>query len=195
MPQRDDCMAKVYPRPDTYYRNKHSLNFDMMRTKIFMERKSSGASIWWVHCVCGFAMGFVGFTLTWLETTIIDWKFNVMQSIIDSSRGQAGAYFFLITVSCILALMAAVVCIYYAPASMGSGVAEVMGLLNGINYNGAIEFRTFFGKYFGVLFAICSGLCIGMEGPLVHMGAIVGVAACYIPGKWYEYLQNDVHRR
>ena len=91
--------------------------------------------------------------------------------------------------------MAAIVCVYYAPASMGSGVAEVMGLLNGINYNGAIEFRTFFGKYFGVLFAICSGLCIGMEGPLVHMGAIVGVAACYIPGKWYEYLQNDVHRR
>ena len=74
--------------------------------------------------------------------------------------------------------MAAIVCVYYAPASMGSGVAEVMGLPNGINYNGAIEFRTFFGKYFGVLFAICSGLCIGMEGPLVHMGAIVGVAAC-----------------
>lgn len=50
----------------------------MMRTKIFMERKSNGASIWWAHCVCGFGMGFVGFTLTWLEDAIISWKFDMM---------------------------------------------------------------------------------------------------------------------
>ena len=84
---------------------------------------------------------------------------------------------------------------YIAPAAMGSGVAEVMSMLNGINYEGTINLKTLFVKIFGVLFAICSDLCIGKEGPLVHIGANVGVISCYLPFKWSEYLQNDQSKR
>jgi hypothetical protein len=31
--------------------------------------------------------------------------------------------------------MAALLTVYVAPAAMGSGVAEVMGLMNGVNYD------------------------------------------------------------
>ena len=31
----------IYPRPDTYYRQKHSLDFDMMRSKIMINREGS----------------------------------------------------------------------------------------------------------------------------------------------------------
>ena len=91
--------------------------------------------------------------------------------------------------------VSALMTVYIAPAAMGSGVAEVMGLLNGINYDKAIGVPTLFVKIFGTLFAICAGLCISKEGPLVHIGAIVGVLTCYLPFKWCEVLQNDVHRR
>jgi len=30
----------VYPRPDSSFKGKHSLNFDMMRTKIYIEREN-----------------------------------------------------------------------------------------------------------------------------------------------------------
>ena len=31
-----------YPRQDTYYRQKHSLDFDMMRSKVMIERPDKG---------------------------------------------------------------------------------------------------------------------------------------------------------
>jgi len=83
--------------------------------------------------------------------------------------------------SIILVLIAALLTVFIGPAAMGSGVPEVMGLLNGVNYTDAISFRTLFVKCFGTLFAVCGGLCIGKEGPLVHIGANVGVISCFLP--------------
>ena len=85
--------------------------------------------------------------------------------------------------------------VYYGPGAQGSGVAEVMGLLNGLNYHGAIGIDTLVTKCFGTLFAVCGGLCIGKEGPLVHIGAIIGVMCCYLPVEKFKILQNDLHKR
>lgn len=85
--------------------------------------------------------------------------------------------------------------VFVGPGAMGSGIPEVMGFLNGVNYEGAISISTFVVKIFGTLFAMCGGLCIGSEGPLVHMGAIVGVISCYLPFDWVAKLQNDVSKR
>lgn len=43
--------------------------------------------------------------------------------------------------------------------------------------------------------AVASRLCIGKEGPLAHIGAIWGAAACYIPGLGFEFLRNDEFKR
>jgi H+/Cl- antiporter ClcA len=92
-------------------------------------------------------------------------------------------------------LMAVLLTVYVAPGAMGSGVAEVMGLLNGINYPQAIGLRTLVVKIFGTLFAVVGGLCIGKEGPLVHIGAIIGVVSCYLPFGAFKWLQNDIMKR
>lgn len=65
------------------------------------------------------------------------------------------------TVSVIFVLIAALITVFIAPAAMGSGVPEVMGLLNGVNYPDAIGLKTLFVKVTAVMFAICGGLCIG----------------------------------
>lgn len=85
--------------------------------------------------------------------------------------------------------------VYVGPGANGSGVVEVMGLLNGINYPDTIGFKTLFVKVVALTFAITGGLCIGKEGPLVHIGAILGVITCYLPIKSFKYLQNDVYKR
>jgi chloride channel 7 len=112
----------------------------------------------------------------------------------DGPKNLFAGLYWLIT-SIFFALLAVTITVYIAPAAMGSGVAEVMSLLNGINYDKAINLATLFVKIFGVFFAICSDLCIGKEGPLVHMGANVGVIACYLPMRWTEHLQNDQSKR
>ena len=61
---------KIYPRPDSYYKNKSSLDFDMMRSKIFIDRKGSnkeGAILWLAHVICGVFMGFIVFILSVCE--------------------------------------------------------------------------------------------------------------------------------
>jgi len=68
-------------------------------------------------------------------------------------------------------------------------------MLNGVNYPNCIGIDTFFVKSFGTLFAVCGGLAIGKEGPLVHIGGIVGVICCYSPLSWSKFMQNDVRKR
>lgn len=92
-----------------------------------------------------------------------------------------GGYFFWIFSAMGFVTIAACLCVYGAPAAMGSGVAEVMGMLNGVNVDKSIGIYTLIVKVFGTLFAICAGLCIGKEGPLVHIGAIFGICAIYMP--------------
>jgi H+/Cl- antiporter ClcA len=88
----------------------------------------------------------------------------------------------------VLLFIAASLTVFVGPGAQGSGMAEVMGLLNGVNYTDTIGFKTLFVKCFGTLFAVCGGLCIGKEGPLVHIGANVGVICCFLPFSFSKYL-------
>jgi chloride channel 7 len=65
---------------------------------------------------------------------------------------------------------------------MGSGVAEVIGYINGVNYPKCINFNTLVTKIIGVVLAVAGGLAVGKEGPLGHIGANLGAAVVNIPG-------------
>ena len=82
-----------------------------------------------------------------------------------------------------------------APVALGSGVAECMGMLNGIQYPGYVSIRTFIVKLLGVSFAVSAGLCGGKEGPLVHMGCIIGHLVAYLPFPFEMYFRNDTEKR
>lgn len=94
-----------------------------------------------------------------------------------------------------LVLCATLLTIYVGPGANGSGVAEIMGLLNGINYPNAIGMRTLLVKCVGTILAVSGGLCIGKEGPLAHIGANVGALVCHLPIKGFYTLRNDVIKR
>lgn len=183
---------QLYPRPDTYYQNKASLDFDMMRSRIMLNRpggEKEGIALWSAHVICGVLIGILAFILTWLEDAITEWRANTVQVLITrNDNNLTAAYFFYIGSAIILVFAASALTVYVGPGANGSGVAEVMGLLNGVNYTDAIGFKTLFVKCFGTLFAVTGGLCIGKEGPLVHIGANIGVVCCYLPFKIFEYL-------
>jgi chloride channel 7 len=184
---------EMYPRQDTYYRQKHSLDFDMMRSKIMIERPDNGQeniALWGAHVLCGVLIGVLAFMLTWLEDEITKYRAEGVQYFINLSGDDSlvGSYFFYIGSAVLLVLIATYLTVYIGPGAMGSGVAEVMGMLNGVNYTDAISFKTLFVKCFGTLFAVVGGLCIGKEGPLVHIGSNIGVLSCYAPFAICEYI-------
>jgi chloride channel 7 len=95
----------------------------------------------------------------------------------------------------LLGLLAGLFTTYYGPGASGSGVAELIGYMNGINYPDFLAVNTQITKILGVTMAVASRLCIGKEGPLAHIGAIWGAAACYFPGRDFQFLQNDEFKR
>ena len=86
--------------------------------------------------------------------------------------------------------------IYIGPGANGSGIADLMAYINGVNYTGMIGWSTLITKIVGVVFGIGGALCIGKEGPLAHIGAIVAVGVIYkVPLRQFKEFQNDVHKR
>jgi H+/Cl- antiporter ClcA len=95
----------------------------------------------------------------------------------------------------ICVLLASAITIYIGPGANGSGIAEFMGVMNGINYPDFLTFRSLFAKITGTILAVSGGLAIGKEGPLLHIGAILGVIVIYLPIDKFKFMQNDKIKR
>lgn len=95
----------------------------------------------------------------------------------------------------ILVLLAAAMTVWFGPGAAGSGIAELMCILNGVNVPDVIGFKTLFTKIFGTVLAVSGGLAIGKEGPLAHIGANIGVMVSHMPIMFFRCLNNDVYKR
>ena len=105
------------------------------------------------------------------------------------------AYSFWVGYALIYALIACLLTIFYGPYAAGSGVPEVIGVLNGVQGGGALYVSTLITKIIGTSLAVMGDLCVGKEGPLAHIGAICGCIVAYIPIKSFEPFRNDSDKR
>jgi chloride channel 7 len=121
-----------------------------------------------------------------MEMLLVYIKDATTQSIIDSAvsnnGSHVGGWFFYAFYGTGLVLISAIMTTYWGKGAMGSGVAEVIGYINGINYPEAIDHKTLVTKIIGVVLAVAGGLAVGKEGPLAHIGANLGAALVYLPG-------------
>lgn len=92
-------------------------------------------------------------------------------------------------------LIASTMTTYYGPGASGSGVAELIGYLNGVNYPKFLCIPSLITKIIGVSFAVSGRLCVGKEGPLAHIGAILGNSVLYLPGLGFEHMRTDETKR
>ncbi|XAR56259.1 hypothetical protein NMG60_11036668 [Bertholletia excelsa] len=102
----------------------------------------------------------------------------------------------------ILAIAAAALCAFIAPAAAGSGIPEVKAYLNGIDAHSILAPSTLFVKIFGSIFGVAAGFVVGKEGPMVHTGSCIanllgqgGSRKYHLTWKWLRYFKNDRDRR
>ena len=85
--------------------------------------------------------------------------------------------------SMLLVALGSSLTVLWGPGATGSGVAELIAYLNGVNYPDYFGVRTFVTKIVGVILAVVGGLIVGKEGPLAHIGANIGAFCTYLPIK------------
>jgi len=150
--------------------------------------------LWTAYALVGVICGVIAFTIDILVDNLVLWKWSVSQLIIDE-KPMGYAMLTFVAFSILLGGTAALLTVYVGPGAAGSGMAELMSYLNGINYPGFISYRTLFVKVVAVSLAVAAGLCVGKEGPLAHIGAIVGQAVLYLPFTCLIKFRNEVSKR
>jgi H+/Cl- antiporter ClcA len=102
--------------------------------------------------------------------------------IIDTSRHEMpwyavlGAYLAFASSCGFFAVLASAMCVFVSPQAEGSGIPDVKSYLNGVHLKGLFSVPTCIAKAMGCAFSIGSGLIAGREGPIIHVGAILGSA-------------------
>jgi H+/Cl- antiporter ClcA len=138
-------------------------------------------------------MGTLAFLLDLMVESLTHIRWEITQHVIKLHL--ALSWFVLIIFSLAYVIIASCLTVYLAPAAAGSGVAEAMGYLNGVALPDFISMKTLLVKFFSLGFAVSGGICGGKEGPLVHMGAIVGAATAYLPLTIFRPFRNDFEKR
>ena len=137
----------------------------------------------------GMFTGLISFTITFFEELLLNFKINLTQTNLvgtESNSFHPIAYFVWLVFSLICAGVAGALTIYVAPKATGSGIPELMGMLNGVEIPDFLSYKVLFVKVVGVCLAVAATLCIGKEGPLAHIGAMVAVLTIYLPISWMK---------
>ena len=142
----------------------------------------------------GVIIAVTAFVIDVMEEQLTELRYKTAQKVLTGT-GLGGGYVVYLAFSLVFGGLSVLLTCYVGPGAAGSGVAEVMGMLNGIVYPNCIGYRTLFTKVFGVALAVAGGLKVGKEGPLAHIGANIGIISLYLPLGFNKYFRNDIVKR
>eukprot|EP00240_Pyramimonas_obovata_P003424 CAMPEP_0118923936 /NCGR_PEP_ID=MMETSP1169-20130426/2280_1 /TAXON_ID=36882 /ORGANISM="Pyramimonas obovata, Strain CCMP722" /LENGTH=856 /DNA_ID=CAMNT_0006864997 /DNA_START=214 /DNA_END=2784 /DNA_ORIENTATION=+ len=130
----------------------------------------------WIMMWCiGTAVGLVGYLLYSAIDILASFKLQVLRQLLEGGDLGLG-WLFCVVYSVGLALLSSAAVVYVAPAAGGSGIPEVMAFLNGVQLPKVFNLECMAVKWISCVFAIGSGLPVGPEGPMIHLGAMIGAA-------------------
>jgi H+/Cl- antiporter ClcA len=187
---------KIYPRLDQEFKKKSSMDFQRIWGNVYKARQIGNkvqGYLWLAFFFIGAFMGLLAFFLDIIVEMLTHLRLGMTESLFHSYPFLG--WLALTCISVLFVAIAACLTVYVAPTAAGSGVAEAMGMLNGVLYPDYVSLKVLLVKLFGLGFAVSGGLCAGKEGPLVHMGSIVGIMTAYIPMDIFKYFRNDFEKR
>ncbi|PIA44043.1 hypothetical protein AQUCO_01800235v1 [Aquilegia coerulea] len=187
-----------------------SLDYEIIENDLFKQdwRSRRKAQIfqyivlkWTLALLIGLATGLVGFFNNIAVENIAGFKLLLTSNLMLNHKYYQA---FITYVGCnvLLAIAAAALCAYIAPAAAGSGIPEVKAYLNGVDAHAILAPSTLFVKIFGSILGVAGGFAVGKEGPMVHTGACIanllgqgGSRKYHLTWTWLKYFKNDRDRR
>ena len=103
---------------------------------------------------------------------------NLRESFLSHINDRLSVIWFVLycLYNLLLSLTSSFLSITIAPEAIGSGIPEIKAYLNGVRVKRFTSLKLLFVKMFATILSVSSGLVIGPEGPLVHVGAILGAS-------------------
>ncbi|CAA0840036.1 Chloride channel protein CLC-c [Striga hermonthica] len=194
--------SKVYPI--------ESLDYEILENELIKQDWRSRKKIeifqyiflkWTLVLLIGLLTGLVGFLNNLGVENIAGFKLLITSNLMLKDKFFA-AFVAFAGMNLILAICAAALCAFIAPAAAGSGIPEVKAYLNGVDAHSILAPSTLFVKIFGSVFGVSAGFVVGKEGPMVHTGACIanllgqgGSRKYHLTWKWLRYFKNDRDRR
>ncbi|XP_030070085.1 chloride channel protein C isoform X2 [Microcaecilia unicolor] len=128
---------------------------------------------WFLMGLIGMVVGTMGFLIHQIIEYLFHLKWELAETYIKNNDFHMTWICALGTGLAMIAVSSGLV-VFFCPSSSPSGLPEVIGFLNGTSVQHIFNIKTFFGTFISCVLTVASGLFCGPEGPMVHMGAIVG---------------------
>ena len=158
----------IFPREDNVYEKKESIGYDEIQTRVWADRprqrQKEHVKEWGAYAILGVFLGLAAFIMSTMEehlSSLISHNTNqFIQNNLNGNRFDKyfGPWFFFAGCSGVLGLIAGIMTTYWGQGAAGSGVAEVIGYLNGVNYPEFISIPTFITKMVAVTLAVVGRL-------------------------------------
>eukprot|EP00934_Nitzschia_sp_Nitz4_P004113 Nitzschia sp. Nitz4//scaffold475_size5561//117//2954//NITZ4_009215-RA/size5561-processed-gene-0.5-mRNA-1//-1//CDS//3329552711//4103//frame0 len=151
------------------------------------------ATRWMLSAIVGLLTGLTTIVIVQCTGSIVRWRtrtLDYMAQSRDISNASVLALFSL--VNACLALGACFLCIAWAPEGTGSGIPQVQAYLNGVRVKKFSQYTLFGVKILGTILSVSSSLAVGMEGPLIHIGAIVGASVTKLSTPMSRFLTSPL---
>ncbi|KAI8746592.1 chloride channel protein C [Biomphalaria glabrata] len=156
---------------------------------------------WIMMGLIGFSIGVVSFFLHQLIERIDHLKWRITKDLLDKEQLVEG-WAYCSGYSMLFSIFSAFIVVFWRPSAGGSGMPEVTGFLNGTRVRGIFSVRTLIAKFLSCVTAIGCGMPIGPEGPMIHMGAIIGAGLSQLSGHlnkvkltFFERFRNPEDKR
>jgi len=157
---------------------------------------------WFLYFVIGVTIGCVVFLTRKGIDFFSNKKYEFVRHYVEKQE-LVVSFFVYFSINLLYALLGCVMVLLCGPMAGGSGIPEVKGYLNGVRVLGTINLKTFIGKVLSLIFGYSSCLALGPEGPMVHIGSMVGGGLSAAKSrtlhirlpKMFERLRNDKEQR
>ena len=132
-----------------------------------------------VAVVVGVCIGGMGYCISWLVRELLQWNLDTLQSLFTSDlpiNAFAATLFFSLSL-CFVASLTVTLGSWHVK---GSGVGKLNAFLSGMSSARSLTLRTLLFKSVGLVCSVGSGIKQGMEGPFIHLGAMMGLHVTHL---------------
>ncbi|KAI3457845.1 hypothetical protein Pfo_014508 [Paulownia fortunei] len=187
-----------------------SLDYEINENDLFKQDWRSRSKVqvlqyiflkWLLAFLVGLLTGLIATLINLAIENIAGYKLLAVVKYIEQERYLMG-FIYMAGANFLLTLVAAVLCVCFAPTAAGPGIPEIKAYLNGVDTPNMFGATTLIVKIIGSIGAVSAGLDLGKEGPLVHIGSCIasllgqgGPDNYRIRWRWLRYFNNDRDRR